>query len=70
MNIQFDGLIRQGVVRNYADLARLGGVPRAQITLNLLNLLAAAEYCLEVQPTLFSRSFEPSRPPINRKQKQ
>ena len=40
--IHFDGLIRQGVVRDYADLARLGGVSRARITqiMNLLNLPA------------------------------
>jgi hypothetical protein len=38
--IHFDGLIRKGVVRDYADLARLGGVSRARITqiMNLLNL--------------------------------
>ncbi len=38
--IHFDGLIRDGVVRDYADLARLGGVSRARITqiMNLLNL--------------------------------
>ena len=38
--IHFDGLIRQGVVRDYADLARLGGVSRARITqiMNLLNM--------------------------------
>ncbi len=38
--IHFDGLIRQGLVRDYADLARLGGVSRARITqiMNLLNL--------------------------------
>jgi len=38
--IHFDGLIRRGVVRDYADLARLGGVTRARITqiMNLLNL--------------------------------
>jgi hypothetical protein len=38
--IHFDGLIRQGVVRDYADLARLGSVSRARITqiMNLLNL--------------------------------
>ena len=35
-----DSLIRQGLVRDYADLARLGGVSRARITqiMNLLNL--------------------------------
>jgi hypothetical protein len=38
--IHFDGLIRKGVVRDYADLARLGGISRARITqiMNLLNL--------------------------------
>ena len=38
--IHFDGLIRERVVRDYADLARLGGVSRARITqiMNLLNL--------------------------------
>ena len=38
--IHFDGLIRQGIVRDYADLARLGGVSRARITqiMNLLNM--------------------------------
>jgi len=37
--IHFDGLIRNGVVADYADLARLGGVSRARITqvMNLLN---------------------------------
>lgn len=38
--IHFDGLIREGGVRDYADLARLGGVTRARITqiMNMLNL--------------------------------
>jgi hypothetical protein len=38
--IHFDGMIREGVVRDYADLARLGWVSRARITqiMNLLNL--------------------------------
>lgn len=38
--IHFDSLIRKGIVRDYADLARLGGVTRARITqiMNLLNL--------------------------------
>ena len=38
--IHFEGLIRKGTVRDYADLARLGGVSRARITqiMNLLNL--------------------------------
>ena len=38
--IHFEELIRQGLVKDYADLARLGGVSRARITqiMNLLNL--------------------------------
>jgi hypothetical protein len=38
--IKFDGLIGQGVMHDYADLARLGHVSRARITqiMNLLNL--------------------------------
>ena len=38
--IKFDGLIKEGVVRDYADLARLGHVTRARMTqiMGLLNL--------------------------------
>jgi len=38
--IKFDGMIREGVVTDYADLARLGLVTRARMTqiMNLLNL--------------------------------
>jgi hypothetical protein len=38
--IHFDGMIRRGEVRDYADLARLGGITRARATqiMNLLNL--------------------------------
>ncbi|HVK15018.1 MAG TPA: hypothetical protein VM597_40135 [Gemmataceae bacterium] len=38
--IRFDGLLRDGTVNNYADLAGLGGVTRARITqvMNLLHL--------------------------------
>jgi len=38
--IKFDGLVRGGEVRDYADIARLGYVTRARITqiMNLLNL--------------------------------
>jgi hypothetical protein len=39
--IKFDGLIREGVVRDYADLARLGHVTRARLT-QLMNLLLLA----------------------------
>jgi hypothetical protein len=38
--IRFDGLIRSGAIRDYADLARLGGVSSARISqiMGLLNL--------------------------------
>jgi hypothetical protein len=38
--IKFDGLLREGVVQDYADLARLGHVTRARMTqvMGLLNL--------------------------------
>jgi hypothetical protein len=38
--IRFDRLIREGAVRDYADLARLGHVTRARVTqvMNLLDL--------------------------------
>jgi hypothetical protein len=38
--IKFDGMLRQGLVTDYADLARLGLVTRARMTqiMNLLNL--------------------------------
>ena len=38
--IRFDTLLRDGVAKDYADLARLGGVTRARLTqiMNLLNL--------------------------------
>ena len=38
--IRFESLIRQGAVRDYADLARLGGVSRSRISqiMDLLNL--------------------------------
>jgi hypothetical protein len=38
--IKFDGMLREGVVADYADLARLGSATRARMThiMNLLNL--------------------------------
>jgi hypothetical protein len=39
--IRFDGLIRAGVVRDYAELARLGHVTRARIT-QIMNMLLLA----------------------------
>jgi len=39
--IHFDGLIKRGVVRDYADIARLGLVTRARVT-QIMNLLLLA----------------------------
>jgi hypothetical protein len=38
--IRYEGLIRTGVIRDYADIARLGGVSRARVSqiMDLLNL--------------------------------
>ena len=57
--IHFDRLIRDGTVRNYAELARLGGVSRARITqiMGLLDLPAAE------QERLLFRPAEIQRPP-------
>src|SRR5260370_825785 len=43
--VKFEGLIQQGVVKDYAELARLGQVSRARITqiMNLLNLAPAIQ---------------------------
>ncbi len=56
--IRFEGLIRDGVVRDYADLARLGDVTRARITqiMNLLNLAPGiAEEILFLPKTMTGR---------------
>lgn len=56
--IRFDGLIRAGVVKDYADLARLGYVTRARITqvMNLLNLAPELqEQLLFLPPVLRDR---------------
>jgi DNA invertase Pin-like site-specific DNA recombinase len=38
--VKFDGLIQQGIIKDYAELARLGQISRARVTqiMNLLNL--------------------------------
>ena len=50
--IHFEGLIQKGVARDYADLARLGGVSRARVTqiMNLLNLAPALQERLLFEP--------------------
>ncbi len=42
--IRLEGLMQEGVAKDYADLARLGGVSRSRITqiLNLRNLAPAS----------------------------
>ncbi len=56
--IKFDGLIGQGVVHDYADLARLGHVSRARITqiMNLLNLAP------DIQEEILHRGIDAGRP--------
>jgi hypothetical protein len=43
--IRFESLLRKGVVKDYSDLARLGGVSRARIThiMNMRNLAPAIQ---------------------------
>jgi len=59
--IRFDGLLRRGEVRDYADLARLGHVTRARVTqiMNLLNLTPDIQEAL-----LFLSPIEAGRDPI------
>jgi hypothetical protein len=63
--IHFDGLIRKGVVRNYADLARLGHVTRARATqiMNLLNLAPDSQ-----EEILFLPRTSPGRDAISERQ--
>ena len=53
--MHFDGLIRNGHVSDYADLARLGHVTRARITqiMNLLNLAPDIQEKLLFLPRVF-----------------
>ena len=50
--IRFDGLVRDGQVADYADLARLGHVTRARMTqiINLLNLAPDIQEAILVLP--------------------
>ena len=56
--IHFDGLIRRGVVRDYANLARLGSVSRARVTqiMDLLNLCPQIQEELLFLPRIAGRS--------------
>ena len=56
--LRFEELLRNGTVRDYADLAKLGQVSRARITqiMNLLNLAPdIQEELLFLEPTTASR---------------
>jgi len=60
--IKFEGLLADGVVRDYADLARLGRVTRARMT-QIMRLLDLApdiqEEILFDQPALTEREIRP-----------
>jgi hypothetical protein len=58
---RFDGLIREGVVKDYAELARLGHVSRARIS-QIMNLLLLAPDVQEA--LLFLPSTQRGRDPI------
>ncbi len=58
--IRFDKLIRDGLVADQAELARLGQVSRARLTqiMNLLNLAPdIQEELLRLQPTEYGRNM-------------
>jgi len=63
--IHFDGLIRKGAVRDYADLARLGHVTRARVTqiMNLLNLAPDTQEAI-----LFLPRTPSDRDPVSERQ--
>src|SRR5215211_7835889 len=58
---RFDGLIREGVVGDYAELARLGHVSRARIS-QIMNLLLLAPDVQEA--VLFLPRVERGRDPV------
>ena len=63
--IRFDQLVSDGVVANYAELARLGRVTRARLTqiMNLLNLAPDIQ-----EEILFLKSPKYGRDPITERQ--
>ena len=63
--IRFDGLVRDGVVTDQADLARLGHVTRARVT-QIMNLLSLAPDIQE--KLLFLPCVERGRDPIYERQ--
>lgn len=63
--IRFDGLVRDGVVADQADLARLGHVTRARVT-QIMNLLSLAPDIQE--KLLFLPCVKRGRDPIHERQ--
>ena len=63
--IRFDGLVRDGVVADQADLARLGHVTRARVT-QIMNLLCLAPNIQE--ELLFLPFVKRGRDPIHERQ--
>jgi hypothetical protein len=58
--IRFDLMLRDGVVRDQADLARVGGVTRAHIT-QIMNLLHLAP---DIQEELLFMTYACGRDPV------
>ena len=58
--VRFEGLLREGTVKDYAELARLGGVTRARIT-QIMNLRNLAPPIQERILLLGSQAGEPAR---------
>jgi hypothetical protein len=62
--IRFDGLIRDGVVTHYGELARLGKVSRARLSQLMMLLQLAPDIQEEV---LFMAPTESGRDPVREK---
>jgi hypothetical protein len=48
--IRYEGLIRTGAIRDYADIARLGGVSRARVS----QVMALLDLCPAIQEAILS----------------
>lgn len=66
--IRFEGMRRDRTIRDYADLARLGGVTRARVTqiMKLLNLAPDIQEKLLFLPSVRGMTERNLRPVINR----
>jgi hypothetical protein len=55
--IHFDALIRKGIVRDYSEIARLGGVSKARVSqvMNLLNLAPGIQEEILFLPSVVRR---------------